>query len=86
MARVDLFTTQGCPYCDKARRFLQARRIPYSEHDLARDPNAGDRLATLGREAGVSQDQLRGVPVVFVDEQVMVGWDAGRMERMLGGR
>ena len=80
---VVLFSTAGCGYCQKARAFLKSHRVPYTELDLEEDPAAPARLAALGRRAGVSERQLQGVPIVFVDRDVILGWDEARLKRLL---
>ena len=80
---VVMFSSEGCGYCKQARRFFKQNHVPYTELDVEADPRAPQRLATLGKKAGVSPSQLQGVPIIFVDDQVVLGWDEGRLRRLL---
>jgi len=81
--QVVMFSTAGCGYCRKARSFFKQHKVPYTELDIEEDPSAPRRLAALGKKAGVPQNQLQGVPIIFVDGQVILGWDEGRLKRLL---
>lgn len=54
-------------------RFKQG--IPFTARDVQTDPAALDELHWLG---------YRATPVTLVDGQVVVGFDRGRLERLLG--
>ncbi len=81
---VVMFSTQGCGYCNKARKFLTEQRIPFSELDLDEDPAAPGRLSALGQRAGLGARDLQGVPIIFVDGQPILGWDQRRLSALLG--
>jgi glutaredoxin 3 len=67
MARVEVYTTRFCPYCVRAKRLLQERRIPYDEIDVGDD----DALrADLIRRTG-----RRTVPQIFIDGRPIGGYD-----------
>jgi glutaredoxin len=81
---VIMFSTQGCGYCSKARKYLAANRIPFTELDVEEDPKAGPRLQALGQKAGLSPRDLQGVPILFIDGRPMVGWDERQVAKLLG--
>ena len=63
---VVMLATSWCPYCAKARRYLQKRNVDYCEYDL-------DKSATgqaLHKRSGHS-----GIPVIFIDGRVIAGYD-----------
>jgi glutaredoxin 3 len=57
-----------------AKEFLSQRGVAFSEKDVSRDPQAASELQKLGQ---------RGVPVILVDGQMVVGFDRARLERLL---
>ena len=71
--RVTLYTTRWCPVCTRARGWLQARGIPYTEHDVERSPAAAARHRAL--------NPARTVPVIDVEGRVMVGFVAEDLRR-----
>jgi glutaredoxin 3 len=44
---VTLYTTDPCGFCRQAKALLEARRIPYTEVNLAKDPVGRDELVGL---------------------------------------
>jgi glutaredoxin 3 len=82
---VVMFSTQGCGYCRKARAFFKKHGVAHSEYDVERDPKAGPKLAELAKRAGVPTSQLQGgVPLIFIDGTPHVGFDKGKVARLLG--
>ena len=59
----------------RAKEFLSQKGVNYSEVDVSRDTAA---LANM-----VSKSRQRGVPVITVDDQVVVGFDRPRLEMLL---
>ncbi|MBI3978865.1 MAG: PDZ domain-containing protein [Chloroflexi bacterium] len=76
--QVTVYTTPSCPYCAQARAFLQQRGIPFAEKDVSTDTAAAIEMV---RKSG-----QQGVPVITVDDQVVVGFDRPRLERLLADR
>jgi len=64
--RVRLYTTTWCGYCKKARAYLRSRNIPFDDIDV----ETTDRGRREYREIGGN-----GVPVIFVGERRMDGYD-----------
>jgi len=83
MAQVEIYTTNTCPYCVRAKRLLDAKDVDYKEIDLTGD-DAG-REALLKRSGG-----LRTVPQIFINGQHVGGSDdlhaleeCGELDKML---
>lgn len=81
---VVLFSTEGCGYCAKARRFLSDNRVPFTELDVEENPAAPAKLSALGQKAGLGPRDLQGVPILFIDGQPVLGWDQRRVSQLLG--
>ena len=79
-----MFSTSGCGYCAKARRFFADHRIPFTEYDLDSNPGAPQKLAELGRKAGLGPRELQGVPIFFIDGRPILGWDRQQIASILG--
>ena len=64
-ARVDVYTTDWCLYCTRARHLLRARAIAFTELDVTEDDHRRAWLvATTGR---------RTVPQIFIDGRPIGG-------------
>ena len=73
---VKIYTTPTCPYCKMAKEFLSKKSVPFTAYDVKKDKEA---LKEMKR---ISGGALR-VPVISVCNEVMVGFDRGRLEQAL---
>jgi len=58
-----------------AKEFLSRRGVPFQEFDVSLDREAAMRMIRLSKQ--------QGVPVITVDENVIVGFDRRRLEQLL---
>ena len=77
-ATVDLYVTSWCGYCRKAREFLRARGVPFTEYDIEQDADAARRKQEI--------DPRPGVPLAVINGQVILGFSASTYERALVNR
>lgn len=61
--------------CQAEKEFLSQKGIPFTDKNIREDPNALAELEKLG---------YRATPVTLIDGQVVVGFDRGKLERLLG--
>ena len=73
---VKIYTTPGWPYCKMAKEFLSKKGVPFTAYDVKNDKEA------LKEMKKISGGALR-VPVISVCNEVMVGFDRGRLEQAL---
>ena len=67
MKPVVIYTTQWCPYCVRAKRLLQRKKVAYQEIDVGGDDEARIKLTErTGR---------RTVPQIFIGERHVGGSD-----------
>lgn len=67
MSKIDIYTTQWCPYCTAAKSLLDKKGASYNEID-ADDPEV--RSAMVQRAHG-----RRTVPQIFVGDTHVGGYD-----------
>ena len=72
---VTVYTTPTCPYCHLVKDFLTQRGVSFTEHDVSIDRVAADEMIQRSRQTGV--------PVIIIDDQVVVGFDRARLEHLL---
>lgn len=75
MASVLIYSTPQCVYCTKAKEFLRARKQRYSEKDVGKDLDARKEMITISGQMGV--------PVIVVDDRVMVGFNPDMLSKAL---
>lgn len=71
---VVMYSTTWCGVCVKAKNWLKANRIRYTEYDVEHSERGRRDYKKLG---------ARGVPVILVGKQRMNGFSAARMQKML---
>ncbi len=76
MTRVTVYSTQNCPYCRMAKAFLEKHNVPYESLDVGNDTEAAQKMIELSGQ--------RGVPVIMVDDEVIVGFDSERLNELFG--
>lgn len=58
-----------------AREFLSSKGVEFEAVDVTSDPAAIDEMIQLSG--------AMATPVIIIGEQVIVGWDRGKVERAL---
>ena len=76
MANVVIYSTPTCGYCKLAKAFFNEHNIAYTEKDVALDEAARDEM--------IAKTNQMGVPVITVDDAVVIGFDKGRLSQLLG--
>jgi glutaredoxin 3 len=86
MARVEIYTSQWCPYCHRAKDLLGRKGVAYREIPVDDDPEERQRM----RERAGGRHT---VPQIFIDGGHVGGCDdlyaldrSGRLDPMLGVR
>jgi len=76
MKNVTIYTTPTCHFCHAAKEFFKEKNIAYTEYDVLKD--------TEKRKEMIEKSGQMGVPVIFVDSEMVVGFDQKKLEKLLG--
>jgi glutaredoxin 3 len=68
VARIQVYSTRWCGYCDRARALLRERGLAYEEIFLDDDPTFRTRLLDLTGRWTVPQILIDGAPIGGYDE------------------
>ena len=68
MASVEIYTTPFCPFCVRAKQFLQQQGTEFTEIDVSMDP---ERRREMTERSGGG----RTVPQIFINNQSIGGCD-----------
>lgn len=74
--KVTIFTTPTCAYCKMAKEFFKQNNIQFEEKDVVKDAQARDEM--------INKSGQMGVPVIFVGDDIVVGFDKRRLSELLG--
>ena len=66
MADVTVYTTDPCSFCTRVKQLLDARKVEYTEINLARD--------AAGRTELVERTGMMSFPQVLVDGELLGGF------------
>ncbi len=72
---IEIFTTPTCPYCLMTKELLNQKKVSYVEHNVAVDEEARQKMVQISGQLGV--------PVIVIDEEVIVGFDHNALENAL---
>jgi glutaredoxin 3 len=73
---VTIYSTPTCHFCHMAKDFFTENKVAYRDYDVANDMEK--------RKEMVEKSGQMGVPVIFVGDQMVVGFDEGKLREMLG--
>ena len=76
MHKVTIYTTPTCHFCHMAKDLFSANKIPFTEYNVAADMEKR-------REMMDKSGQL-GVPVISIDNQIVIGFDKSKLSQLLG--
>ncbi len=66
-AKVVIYSTASCPYCDRAKQLLTAKHVDFTEIRVDTNPEL--------REEMVTKSGRRTVPQIFINDQPIGGFD-----------
>ena len=75
MAEIRLYSTPSCPYCRMAKDFLDEEKVEFSVVDVSEDEKAAQEM--------VDKSGQLGVPVMELDNVIIVGFDRGAYRKAL---
>ncbi|NLZ49789.1 MAG: NrdH-redoxin [Clostridiales bacterium] len=72
---ITIYTSSSCPWCVKAKRYLDSKNIEYREVNVS-----GNLLGALEMKMKSGQS---AVPVIDIDGDVIVGFNKKAIDRSL---
>ena len=75
MPSIVIYSTPTCPYCIMAKNFFKKHNVSYAEKDVSSDQEAAQEM--------IKKSGQMGVPVIEVDNEIMVGFDEERLKKRL---
>jgi alkyl hydroperoxide reductase subunit F len=76
MPKVTVYSTQNCPYCRMVKAFLDRQGVKYMSFDVGTDKEQAKKMIEVSGQYGV--------PVVTIDDEVIVGFDVRRLTELFG--
>ncbi|PIR82368.1 NrdH-redoxin [Candidatus Kaiserbacteria bacterium CG10_big_fil_rev_8_21_14_0_10_59_10] len=76
MKNVSIYSTPTCHFCQAAKEFFKEHNIEFTNHDVSTDAAKRDEM--------IQKSGQMGVPVIFVDDEMIVGFDEAKLKSLLG--
>jgi glutaredoxin 3 len=73
---VTIYSTPSCHFCHMAKDFFTENSIAFTDYDVATDAEK--------RQEMVEMTGQLGVPVIRIEDDVIVGFDQGKVKELLG--
>ena len=73
---VTIYSTPTCHFCQAAKEFFKENNVEYTEHDVAQDMERHQEM--------VQKSGQMGVPVIFVGDDMVIGFDKEKLASLLG--
>ncbi len=69
-------STPTCTYCRKAKQYFRQKQVPFRDVDVSKDQAAARDM--------VRRSGQQGVPQILIGNQVIIGFDRPKIDRLLG--
>lgn len=76
MPKVEIYSTPTCHYCSMAKDFFKSHNVEYVDYDVQSDE--------VRRNEMVEKTGQMGVPVIYIDDQLVIGFDKAKLMELLG--
>lgn len=76
--KVKIYSTPSCPHCKAAKNYFKSLGISFEDVDVSRDQKEAERM--------VQKTHQYGVPVIELGNQIVIGFDRNKIDRILGVR
>lgn len=73
---IKVYTTNTCPWCVKVKNYLKSENIEFEELNVQNDMTA--------REEMIKKSNQMGVPVLDIDNTIIIGFDKPAILKALG--
>ena len=76
MKKITIYSTPTCHFCQMAKEFFKDNSVEFTDYNVAEDAEK--------RQEMVEKSGQMGVPVIMVDDEIMVGFNEDQLKTSLG--
>jgi len=73
--KITVYGAPWCAFCHAAMNYFDGKGVKYTYKDVEKDPAAGVEA--------VEKSQQRGIPVIDLDGEIIIGFDRPRIDAAL---
>ena len=75
MKKVTIYSTSTCHFCHMAKEFFKEHNIAFTDYNVGEDAEKRDEM--------IKRSGQMGVPVIFIDDEMIIGFDQPRIKTLL---
>lgn len=76
MSKVTIYSTPTCHFCHMAKDFFKENNVEFTDYNVAEDAEK--------RQEMLQKSGQMGVPVIMIDDNLIVGFDQPKLKSLLG--
>lgn len=76
MKEVTIYSTPTCHFCQESKEFFKENKIEFTDYNVAEDATK--------RQEMIERSGQMGVPVIFVGEEMIIGFNKDKLTAALG--
>lgn len=76
MKKVTVYSTPTCHFCNMAKDYFNANGVAYESFDVSVDPEKRREMMDISGQLGV--------PVITIDNDVIIGFNKPKLAELLG--
>jgi len=73
--RIIILTGATCPWCNRVKTYLREKRFRFREVNVEKDRDGAREL---------QRRNIKGVPVVLINNRAIIGFDKVKIDKLLG--
>ena len=73
--KIKIYSTNTCPYCTMAKEYFKEKKIEFEDIDVSQDQKAAHEM--------VEKSGQMGVPVIMIDDEIIIGFDKPKIEKII---
>lgn len=74
--KITVYSTPTCPFCIRAKQFLNDNKVQFEEIDVSENQEKAQEM--------IKKSGQMGVPVIEIDDGIIVGFDKEKIKEALG--
>lgn len=73
---VTIYSTPTCHFCKMAKEYFTEKNIEYTDHNVAENAEK--------RQEMIEKSGQMGVPVIYIGDEMIIGFDKDKITGLLG--
>lgn len=69
---IKVYSTKTCPWCVKVKKYLNTKEVEFEDIDVSTDSQGAAEMIELSGQ--------RGVPVLNINGEIIIGFDKGKID------